>query len=237
MSRPRKNSRAAFTLVELLTVIAIIGILATILIPVVGHVRQQGKLASSTSRLRNLGQAAILHTADHQGEWPRSTHAYDRKSPQWWLALSPYLWNEPITSASNPAFARYHEQMLRDPLDVVEQNDGTHANRFSYGFNVYLQLGEHDDYEGKPTRWNKNFNVPFPESTVIFATNKLETSDHFMAHYWVSRTDAEHDLDARNGEQAGIAYCDGHVEWVAPSETYDPSNGINHWNPSLAGKR
>lgn len=230
--------RAAFTLIELLTVIAIIGILAAILMPVVGHLRHKAKVADSTSRLRSLGVATNLYAADHQGAWPRSSHAYTRQEPQWPLALSGYLWSRPITRASDPELAAYRETVLRDPLDPVEQADGRHDNRYSYGFNVYLQLdGALDDYEGEPARWHKTYNVPAPANTVLFATNRLETSDHFMAHEWASTADAEHDLDARDDERAGFVFCDGHAEWLTPAETFNPADKTDRWNPMRASIR
>jgi prepilin-type N-terminal cleavage/methylation domain-containing protein/prepilin-type processing-associated H-X9-DG protein len=46
-----------FTLVELLAVIAVIGILSAILLPVVGKVREQAQRAKSASNLRSIAQA------------------------------------------------------------------------------------------------------------------------------------------------------------------------------------
>lgn len=47
----QRKTLCAFTLIELLTVIAIIGILASILIPTVGRVREQANIATSKARL------------------------------------------------------------------------------------------------------------------------------------------------------------------------------------------
>jgi prepilin-type N-terminal cleavage/methylation domain-containing protein/prepilin-type processing-associated H-X9-DG protein len=58
---PQKSRDRAFTLIELLTVIAIIGILAAILIPTVGMVRENAKRAQCTSNLRQLGVGLFLH--------------------------------------------------------------------------------------------------------------------------------------------------------------------------------
>ncbi|RRJ97164.1 prepilin-type N-terminal cleavage/methylation domain-containing protein [Opitutaceae bacterium TAV4] len=71
---PRHVSRecdsAAFTLIELLTVIAIIGILAAIIIPTVGRVRTQARLVQTISNLRQTGITIMLSTDDHRGELP-----------------------------------------------------------------------------------------------------------------------------------------------------------------------
>ncbi len=66
----RTQSRRAFTLIELLTVIAIIGILAAILIPVVGTVREQAKTGQCQSNLRQIGTAALLYSADNDDLLP-----------------------------------------------------------------------------------------------------------------------------------------------------------------------
>jgi prepilin-type N-terminal cleavage/methylation domain-containing protein/prepilin-type processing-associated H-X9-DG protein len=67
----RSSSRnEAFTLVELLTVIAIIGILAAILIPVVGKVRAAGQKSASATKLRQIGVALSSYNADHKGRLP-----------------------------------------------------------------------------------------------------------------------------------------------------------------------
>ena len=60
----------AFTQVELLTVIAIIGVLAAILIPVVGSARQAAKASQCTSNLRQLAQGYLVYLTDNRGEAP-----------------------------------------------------------------------------------------------------------------------------------------------------------------------
>lgn len=65
-----KKSATAFTLIELLTVIAIIGILAAILIPVVGAVRENARAAQCLSNMRQMGQGIQLYAEDHDGRVP-----------------------------------------------------------------------------------------------------------------------------------------------------------------------
>jgi len=56
------NSDRAFTLVELLVVIAIIALLIAILLPVLSRVKQQAQQIQCQSNLRTIGQALTMYT-------------------------------------------------------------------------------------------------------------------------------------------------------------------------------
>ncbi len=64
------GGREAFTLIELLTVIAIIAILAAIIIPVVGKVRQSANKSTCASNLRQIGTALANYSADNRDALP-----------------------------------------------------------------------------------------------------------------------------------------------------------------------
>ena len=66
--------RAGFSLIELLTVIAVIGILAAITTVVVGRVRGSAKKAECISNLRQIGTALHTYAAEYKGALPDNTN-------------------------------------------------------------------------------------------------------------------------------------------------------------------
>lgn len=66
--------RSGFTLVELLIVIGIIGVLVSILLPVVGRARESANTIKCSSNLRSIGQAISVYVAQNNGALPASNY-------------------------------------------------------------------------------------------------------------------------------------------------------------------
>jgi prepilin-type processing-associated H-X9-DG protein len=88
----------AFTLVELLVVIAVIALLLAVMMPVLARARELGKSAVCRSNLRNIGMATLTYANDYGGKLP----PYEEKSNTtmassygwkryWWGRILPYL--------------------------------------------------------------------------------------------------------------------------------------------------
>ena len=63
------RARQGFTLVELLVVIAVIGILAAIFMPIVQSARASSKRVACLSNLQQLAKAVQMYVNDHQGQY------------------------------------------------------------------------------------------------------------------------------------------------------------------------
>jgi len=64
------NKKLGFTLLELLIVITIIGILATILLPVLARAREQAKKIVCTNNLKQIGLAFLMYSHENNGLFP-----------------------------------------------------------------------------------------------------------------------------------------------------------------------
>jgi prepilin-type N-terminal cleavage/methylation domain-containing protein len=65
-----RDWRAAFTLIELLIVIAIIAVLAAILFPVLAQAREKARQSTCLSNLAQLGQAGMMYVQDYDERLP-----------------------------------------------------------------------------------------------------------------------------------------------------------------------
>ena len=73
MRIPKFNK--GFTLIELLVVIAIIGILAGILLPVLGRARESARRTQCASNIKQVGMGLIMYANENSENFPSSTAA------------------------------------------------------------------------------------------------------------------------------------------------------------------
>lgn len=99
-----------FTLVELLTVIAIIGVLAALVIPTLGTVREKAQRAVDANNLREIIKAAQLYAADHQERLPDPQLISNQV-----LAADELVWKWPGILAN--------DNLVTDPSFYFARND------------------------------------------------------------------------------------------------------------------
>lgn len=80
---------SGFTLIEILTVISIIGILAALLVPALSSAREKGRLVGCASNLHQIGIAMFSYASDYQTHLPIAQYPLQNGGTMtWYTALT-----------------------------------------------------------------------------------------------------------------------------------------------------
>jgi prepilin-type N-terminal cleavage/methylation domain-containing protein/prepilin-type processing-associated H-X9-DG protein len=89
-----RNRKTAFTLIEMLVVIAVIAILAAILFPVFAQAREKARQASCLSNVKNLASAILMYAQDYDERLPLGSYTLPTGSKLRWAGqIQPYAKN------------------------------------------------------------------------------------------------------------------------------------------------
>lgn len=231
--------KAAFTLTELLTVIAIIGVLAAILIPVAGKVRQTGRQSTCASNLRQIGTAVLAFAGEHKnwlpggyekvGTWnlfglqrtagPRGWIEGGRPTQDLAAQLYPYLQRSlPATGNELP-----RNRLFLCPAnnEAVESFDGTSVASYYAGTGVKLSNGTLVRPFGKAnngTRAPNLLDVANPgDAVALFDLDAAILND--LGEGPVTGVPAS--PDEIHGATRNFLYLDGHVK-AMPADSLPP---------------
>jgi prepilin-type N-terminal cleavage/methylation domain-containing protein len=224
--KTRSRKIRGFTLIELLTVIAIIGILAAILIPTVGAVRRQGKIAQSSSNLREISRALLMLAELNKGAFPYGDFDTSSTSPisyNYWKAERgvPSILYPKTATAQKATYGAWYGQhrpvidgtVFSSPLRESDTDDKIGA--ISYGYNAEITN------RNKP---NLRLMELYPISKTIliadiFKTNRL-TRGNLHARNGAS---SEY---ARDGKTL-VGFIDGHIGSFSKAETDEINEGTS----------
>ncbi|WP_309396055.1 prepilin-type N-terminal cleavage/methylation domain-containing protein [Cerasicoccus maritimus] len=209
----RRPPPAAFTLVELLTVIAIVGVLSAILIPVVGNIREKANQAGCTSNLRQLHMTAMAITADNDGILPAAqiNHSDSGSDNSKWV-------NTVLDYVDYPSLNDFKRSF--SCLSYEGNNSGTfwmlgYAYNESPAYqgdssglpNSKLKRSNYrvNDYDDKERIYYRLSEVTFPERRIMFV-------DSDAWHINRGFSESIHPDIERHGSFANAVFFDGHVE-------------------------
>jgi prepilin-type N-terminal cleavage/methylation domain-containing protein/prepilin-type processing-associated H-X9-DG protein len=199
--RPSARWRVGgFTLIELLAVIVIVGILAALIVPVVGSVRESGRRAVCASNLRQIMGATLLYTQENRNALPLVVGAADLGDAQRWAPqIQPYV---------NPSAAARSV----DPLsvfkcgsdDVVRTSAAAGDSTWcSYGLNIRVH-----------TAGNSANKTPKKFSLIVNPSRTVMYGDvWYLANTVVQSHSLLQFIGNYHGDRASnYVFADGHVE-------------------------
>ncbi len=116
----RSKGLRAFTLVELLTVIAIIAVLTGILFPVFATARGKAREIVCVSNMRQIGLAIRMYTQDFDELYPWAVDPTDKYTPQIWATYPAFQAQIPFMPMLHEALQAYikSKELFHCPADT-----------------------------------------------------------------------------------------------------------------------
>lgn len=162
----------AFSLLELLVVVAIIAVLAAVIFPVFSQAKAAAKATACISQDRQVGMAMSLYSSDNDDGAPAAGE--DESNNNGGGELNADSWTETVEPYANSRL------IYRCPIDDSVQWDAlVDARQTSYGLNTYF-APNHPPFFGF-----KLSNVGHPSECVLLAElADAVTEDHFSPMFW-----------------------------------------------------
>jgi len=133
-----KKNKTGFTLIEMLVVIAIIGILASLLAPSLNSAMGSGRSLKCLSNLKNLGIAGKLYSEGNNNQWPLLY------TGDWAMAyihnkqfLDLYMGNLPFATTMHNGVEVASGNYVMPPQYLCPENDYQLTNGLAYSFQGY----------------------------------------------------------------------------------------------------
>lgn len=209
----RGRRRTGFTLVELLVVVAIIGIIIMMLFPLIGKARERARRTACGANIRAQIHATISWAMSDAGRLPKLHSA--SANPYWFTITA----RDTLTKSYGIQRKNCYCPSNRRDWDFENfwnWNGGGTESVWGY---CYMA----EDGTGTMTKWapvkNQNKSPNFatllsdkPAFTVLW----IDLNRRYGAYNWFgpdTRRGANH-FGQRNPDGANVGYIDGHSEWV-----------------------
>ncbi len=127
--------KQAFTLVEMLVVIAIIGILAGILLPVLSSVRTKAKVAQAKMEMGQIENAVIAYSTEY-GRMPASQAAANAGQPDFTYGTVNTPFGLAVTNGGPPAaYQANNAELMAILLDLERYRNGNNTVNLNHARN------------------------------------------------------------------------------------------------------
>jgi prepilin-type processing-associated H-X9-DG protein/prepilin-type N-terminal cleavage/methylation domain-containing protein len=193
--------RKKFSLIELLVVVAIIGILASLLAPTLKSARGKSKAAVCKSTIGQLGVSAYMFADDNDGNIPLSTSViggFPNTNGRWWTH-----------ALDGGGYVKGTEAAMSCP-SLPYEGDWSDEDYVTYG------ASRHGGRTGEITSPYGGFKLTEVESPSEFFwfADSAKTDNSGTLHQWnnfLYHSGADQRIHTRHDEAANLWFADGHV--------------------------
>ena len=225
MQASKSSRRRAFTLIELLTVIAVIGILAGMLLPALNHAREKGRRLACMANLHQIGIAMLAYASDYQNHTVTPDYNWDPAvSPS-----RPITWNYMLV---DHGYLTVKSFQCPNDRRLPTVSNGATLSPCSYGMVVGQGNTSPTPPSGGGNYWiaGSRLTCPYLTNTAVaivgeFLSDAVQPTvqqtgnDKNSKPFMTSPLDADQTFRPQsrhmpvNTLAGNYLYVDGHVEW------------------------
>ncbi|HEX9997421.1 MAG TPA: prepilin-type N-terminal cleavage/methylation domain-containing protein [Abditibacterium sp.] len=208
------RARRGFTLVEMLVVISVIALLAAIMFPVFGRVREGGRRTACNNNLRQLGLGFTQYRQDHNGRFPGAGQYQKWAAGGHWISGQPNTpvadinTKEPVADAASPTGFKTANvekgaiySYVKEPKTYSCPSNATAEKKlFSYSMNCAI-AGMSDVRVKEP-------------ANIILLVDEEKANDGYLytAGKLTGGGTSTDELTQRHNTSGNILFVDGHVK-------------------------
>lgn len=213
-----QSKLTAFTLIELIVVVAILTVLAGVAVPAVWGAYKSSSLAVSANNIRQLSAGGMAYLADNSYRyWPFLTKTDE--GDVWWFGLEPKAHlgkpegQRVIEMNRGPLGDYMPRNMVPDPSFGLAGKPFKPKFQFGYigvGYNVILANGWQTVLRPGARQPLKYWGLTNPSQTVVFATSaQVYPFKHDFIEEFYGLDQREVTVHFRHGSNAMVSFADG----------------------------
>jgi len=235
--------RNGFTLIELMTVLGVIGLLATILIPSFAKVLDLSRRSACKSNLKQLVMAVVAYKDEHDDFLPPHSMEAGATPSRWWGYDAVGRANDTDAIEPEGDIWKYlkKREVYRCPK-MVSLGWEFNAARVGYGYNAWF-LGWYDGVNTGPpgdegtgvtpdVRCNFSY-IKNASQLIVFADSAYRGSGARGASYCMWYPQAGAHVDMRHDDTGCVAFFDGSARTFR-GEEINPTAAeprLRYWDP------